>query len=112
VVTLRIAGDSLNPEEISDALGAHPSRAHRKGERISKNSAWGAPRGQWHLRATDQNPANVDIQVAEIFGKLTSEVSTWKKIASENKIDLFVGLFLAETNQGVELSTRSLATLV
>jgi hypothetical protein len=111
MVTLRISGGSLEPKEICDALGAQPSRAHRKGERISKSSAWDAPRGQWHLRATDQVPANVNIQVVEIFGKLTSDVSIWNRIATENKIDLIVGLFLTETNQGVELSTRSLALI-
>jgi Domain of unknown function (DUF4279) len=31
-VTLRFAGDELNPEEISAILPVEPSRAHRKGE--------------------------------------------------------------------------------
>ena len=31
--TLRFAGDELEPQEISDALGVEPTRAYRKGER-------------------------------------------------------------------------------
>ena len=30
--TLRISGDNLNPEEITELLGCQPSHAHLKGE--------------------------------------------------------------------------------
>jgi hypothetical protein len=34
-VTLRFAGDDLNPDEISAVLPVKPTRAHRKGEAFS-----------------------------------------------------------------------------
>lgn len=55
-VTLRFAGDDLDPHEISAILPAEPTRAHRKGETFIAGQHAGKLRGRtgiWFL-ATDK----------------------------------------------------------
>jgi Domain of unknown function (DUF4279) len=55
-VTLRFAGDDLDPDEISDLLPVKPTRAHRKGESFFAGPHAGKLRGRtgiWFL-ATDR----------------------------------------------------------
>jgi len=55
-VTLRFAGDDLDPREISDILPVTPTRAHRKGEEFVAGQRAGKLRGRtgiWFL-ATDK----------------------------------------------------------
>src|SRR5437764_9608288 len=55
-VTLRFAGDELDPTEISAILPVEPTRAHRKGEEFLAGPHAGALRGRtgiWFV-ATDK----------------------------------------------------------
>jgi uncharacterized protein DUF4279 len=55
-VTLRFAGDALDPRDISTILPVEPTRAHRKGEEFFAGSKAGNLRGRtgiWFL-ATDK----------------------------------------------------------
>ena len=55
-VTLRFAGDDLDPDEISAILPVKPTRAHRKGEEFFAGPRAGSLRGRtgmWFL-ATDK----------------------------------------------------------
>ncbi len=61
--TLRFAGDALDPEEISRALGTNPTRAYRKGEGFSPGPR--TPRvvgrtGVWFL-STDKLVSSQDL---------------------------------------------------
>jgi len=112
VAALRIAGDSLIPMEVSAVLGAEPTLARIKGEEIqSKFGTRFAKTGQWHLSATDTEPENLDAQVAEILGKLTTDLSVWVDLSKHFKMDLFCGWFMNESNEGVEISPNTLNQL-
>lgn len=56
-------------------------------------------------------PENLDSQISELLNKLSSDLAVWKEIDSKFKIDLFVGLFMNESNEGLELSPASLKSL-
>ncbi len=62
-VTLRFAGDDLDPDEISAVLPVKPTRAHRKGEAFFAGSSAGNLRGRtgmWFL-ATDKFVPSEDL---------------------------------------------------
>jgi hypothetical protein len=62
-VTLRFAGDELDPQEISAVLPVGPTRAHRKGEEFIAGPRAGTLRGRtgiWFL-ATDDLVASDDL---------------------------------------------------
>ena len=46
-----------------------------------------------------------------MFGSLTSDLNTWRELAAKYDPDLFVGLFMKETNEGIEVSANCLAML-
>ena len=74
--TLRIAGEDLDPEEISRQLGCKPTTAQRKGEAIVHRKA-GHTRialiGQWRLEAAPRDPEDIDGQISEILGLLSDD---------------------------------------
>ena len=112
--TLRISGDNLNPEEITELLGCQPSHAHIKGEQtIDKktNRIYTAKTGMWRVTAISRQPADFDAQIDEILQKLSSDLTVWAAIGQRFEIDLFCGLFMAESNEGISLSLASLKAL-
>ena len=114
VATLRICGDDLNPDEITHLLGTSPSQAERKGDKIVGRKT-GHVRivksGMWRLRASDCEPENLDGQIRELLNKTNRDLSVWQKLSSRYQIDLFCGLFMSESNEGLSISHQSLAAL-
>lgn len=109
VATLRISGDNLIPSEISVLLGTEPTLAREKGKewRTPKGEFRIATFGQWHLNASDTKPENLDDQVAELLGKLRTDLSVWSKLSTTFEIDLFCGWFMQEGNDGVEIQNTA-----
>jgi Domain of unknown function (DUF4279) len=114
VVTLRIAGDDLVPDEITKLLGAKPTATQIKGEKIVGRKT-GHVRfvkmGMWRLDASDREPEDMDSQIEEIFSQATSDLTVWRSIGEKYQIDVFCGLFLGGSNEGMTLSAHSLAAL-
>jgi hypothetical protein len=114
VVTLRIGGDDLISDEITKLLGANPTSAETKGEKIV-GSKTGHVRiskmGVWRLHAKDREPEDMDGQIQEILSQTTSDLTVWRSIGEKYQIDLFCGIFLGGTNEGMILSARSIAAL-
>lgn len=114
VVTLRIMGENLIPKKIISLLGCEPTHAQRKGEiLVGKNTGIKrtAKFGMWRLQATDYEPENIDSQISEILDKLSQDISAWNSINAEFEIDLFCGLFMEESNEGMDISPASLKSL-
>lgn len=110
--TLRIAGDDLDPEEVTALLGAQPSDAQRKGQQLpSKSAVRIAKTGLWRLSAADTQPENVDAQVQEILGQLTQDLEVWRVLSERFEVDLFCGWFMNESNEGVTISKGTLRAL-
>lgn len=109
--TLRIFGDSLNPAEISKLLDCAPTKAQVKGQVRNKNSIFRT--GGWLLEATDQEPVDLDRQVAELFCRVRKDLATWASLSQEYKIDLCCGIFMDEisTNEDIEISAESMKLL-
>jgi hypothetical protein len=114
VAALRISGDDLDPAEITKALGCEPTEGQRKGDvLIGRNTGIEriAKYGKWHLQASEQEPEDLDGQIAELLRRLTLSLDVWKSIGARYQIDLFCGLFMQRSNEGLALSPESLAAL-
>src|SRR5262245_16606318 len=91
VATLRVGGDALIPAEITRLLGCEPTDAQAKGQQIV-----GARTGQvrvarvglWRLEAADRNPGDLDAQIDELLGKVTTDLDVWGAIAAKFEMDL------------------------
>ena len=67
--------------------------------------------GLWRLNASRREPENLDGQVQEILARLTDNLTVWTDISRRFEIDLFCGLFMKETNEGLTISADVLAAL-
>jgi hypothetical protein len=109
---LRIAGDSLKPDEISRVLDCSPTLGCVKGQiEPSKGKTIVRETGVWHLDAVEQQPGNLDAHVAELFGQVNNELSAWATLSSEYKIDLFCVYFMGEADEVVQASAETLKVL-
>jgi len=112
--TLRIIGDDLVPDEITRLLGASPTHAQTKDDKIVGKKTGNvriARFGMWRLQAPDCEPEDLDGQIRIIFDQLTDDLAVWKSFASQYKMDLFCGIFMECYNEGMELSPESLLVL-
>jgi hypothetical protein len=114
VAALRITGEALRPEDITALLGHKPTRAQTKGEelvgRVTGNKRI-AKFGMWLLEATPSEPESLDAQIEELLGKLTADLSAWAHINDSHEVDLFCGLFMDGSNEGLSVSPTSLQSL-
>jgi hypothetical protein len=114
IVALRISGDHLVPEILTELLGCEPTdsfikgqiiRGQKTGQEITKKT------GIWILEAKDSEPGDIDKQVAELLGKLTNDLNIWESLSEQFKIDLFCGLFMEETSEGLSVSAETILAL-
>jgi hypothetical protein len=105
-------GDDLDPDEITRALG-QPTRAAKKGGEYfyPANKRRIARTGQWSLSVEDAQPGNLDHQIQTLFASLSDDLAAWRDFTSRYKSWLFVGLFLAEYNEGLSLSPETLSAI-
>lgn len=113
-ISLRYFGDDLVPDALTAALGKPPTSAATKGEVIiGKNTGKThiAKTGRWSYKVERREPGDLDGQIQELFGALSSDLSVWRALAEKYKPDLFVGLFLKKENEGIEISAECLEIL-
>jgi hypothetical protein len=96
---------------LTARLGGTPSASWKKGDMFGTKKPRPQRTGGWLLKAEGREPGDLDSQIAEIFSKLTSDLSIWRDLAARYKPNLFVGLFLNEWNEGIDVSCKSLALL-
>ena len=112
VATLRIFGDSLDPEELSRLLGCRPTKSGVKGQiRCSTPPEILHKSGSWLLDATPQMPANLDAQVVELFNRVDKDLALWESLTRDYDVDLFCGFFMTETDEGLEISAETIRVL-
>ena len=112
--TLRFFGDDLDPEEITSRLGCTYTRCTRKGEvtigKVTGNERI-AKTGSWLLLVSDQEPANLDLQISEILARLTDDLEVWRDLTKKYQANVFCGMFMATGNDGLALSATTLLSL-
>jgi hypothetical protein len=114
IATLRIMGDELIPDEITRILGCEPSRAQSKGEELIGHKTGSiriAKIGMWRLDSAKREPENLDDQIEELLCRLNNSVDIWTTLSNKFKVDMFCGLFLGSSNEGLSISPKSLSAL-
>ncbi|WP_411825403.1 DUF4279 domain-containing protein [Luteolibacter sp. AS25] len=113
-IALRIVGDDLVPSDITDLLGATPDYSCAKGDTVVSKKT-GKTRtlksGMWQLKTQDCQPENINGQIREILERLTDDMAIWESLASQYHVDLFCGLFMNCSNEGLDFTAGSLSAL-
>jgi Domain of unknown function (DUF4279) len=111
VATLRVRGEELNPSEITRLLGSEPTYAYSKGEVLARPKGRIAKFGMWQLEAAPLEPSDFNTQVASLLDQLTQELQIWQELTAKYDISLFCGWFMRESNEGEDLSSKTLISL-
>jgi Domain of unknown function (DUF4279) len=113
-VALRFFGDDLDPEMLTTRLGKPPSTCARRGE-VIKSEKTGRERaaktGKWILAVERCEPGDLDKQIRDIFSGMTNDMMVWRDLVQKYRPDLYVGLFMRELSEGIEVSVESLSLL-
>ena len=110
-LSLRILRDPIAPDFLTNLLGHAPSKGRKKGEQwtVAKTGEIHEARsGCWILNAPDSPTADLDWQIAWIFGKLTEDLAAWKRTSEAHDVDIFVRLSPTISNYGLEISAETL----
>jgi Domain of unknown function (DUF4279) len=107
-VSLRLFSDDLDPESVTSLLGRQPTRSWRAGD-----MKFGRPAkfGSWHLNSDPLAPGDLDTQIGSLLGSLPTDMAVWNDLTKQHRADLFCGLFLTESNQGLVLSPDTMAAV-
>src|SRR5262245_61149329 len=110
-VSLRVAGEELDPAEITRLLGVSPKYAARKGDQVQRRGGPVTQRtGMWTFSLTDE--ASPEWELDDVITALLSRVSTdpaiWLDLGARYKLDVFCGLFMDDDNEGAELKPATL----
>jgi ribosomal protein L19 len=106
-LSLRISGDLLLPARITKLLAGAPTFSHAKGEEIRGQNTGRiriARSGMWLLSVDDRSPENLDGQLRQLFDQLTDNLDVWRELSASYSADLFVGVFLRGSNEGLNIT--------
>lgn len=104
--SLRVFGDTLEPEEVSALLGHAPTRAHRKGDKVGPGGRSIEPTGAWILDSRISEKAEVEDHIESILALLTSDHDEWARLTDRFSASVLCSVFLDQYNEGFELSPR------
>lgn len=112
-VSLRFRGDKLQPDELSGLLRCEPDASAPMGGvwRTPGGTERIASTGMWHKAVARRLPGNIDGQIAELLALMTSDLAVWRQLTMDLRGDVFCGLFLGESNQGLTVSPGTLLAL-
>jgi len=95
-VMAKVRGESVDKKEVARLL-----RCPSDQEKLR----------HWSLDAPATAEADLDSQVDFILSRVTGDLSVWKKITEEYRVDLFCGLLLERSNRGVTLAPKTMTEL-
>lgn len=106
--SLRVLGDSLEPEEVSALLGRPPSRQRRKGDKIEGRTGRDAvePTGAWILDSALSERVELEEHIEVMLASLSNDTDEWASLTESFSASILCSLFLDQYNEGFELSPR------
>ena len=113
-VALRIVGDNVDPESITDRLGVTPTFAAKQGEEVWRRDRTLIQRhGVWSHSLTEhaETGAELDDAIVTLLARFPADEALWADLASTYDVGLFCGLFLTNDNQGTDLRSTTLQAL-
>ena len=106
IVSLRIMGKELDPDEITELFQCVPTQTHRRGEKRNTKGkvikTW--KKGLWSLQSGEIDSSPLEYKINTLLSKITDDIEIWNKVTQNFEADLFCGIFLGSFNEGFELS--------
>ena len=108
--SLRVFGDSLEPDEVSALIGREPTRSHRKGDKSAPEAGARAgaveQTGAWILDSWLPEKAEIEEHVEALLSAVSNDSDEWASLTSRFSASILCSAFLDQYNEGFELSPR------
>lgn len=111
-VSLRLFGEDLNPDEVTELLGCDPTSARRKGDVIPGRYHRMVHKGCWLLKGLPPSAVGLEQQVNDLLNKVTDDLAVWHNLTDRFDVDIFCGFFLECFNRGFNLPPELMKRLV
>jgi Domain of unknown function (DUF4279) len=105
--TLRIHGDDVPFEEITQRLGVQPTHLHRKGERRGPKSP-GYRDDAWHFQPSLSETEPLERHIEALWQVVRPAVDYLKALKQRCKVDIFCGYRSNSDTAGFEVSHQCL----
>ncbi|MVO18345.1 DUF4279 domain-containing protein [Parasedimentitalea huanghaiensis] len=111
--SLRVMGDTLDPDEVTRMLAGDPDITRCKGVTFQtpKGKQVTSRTGIWRKTAERKCPGDLDIQVVEILEQLTDDLDMWAHLSQHYDVEFFCGLIMKESNEGLRLRSETIEML-
>lgn len=103
-ITLRVSGEGLDPERVSELLGCQPTevRLNRMAKRMDATPI--SMGSQWSVSVNSAEDEDIEDGINALMDRLTDDLEAWAMLTGSFNVDLFCGLFMAAENRGFGLS--------
>lgn len=110
--SLRISGDTLDPDFLSQQLGMAPAFSASKGDRHGRGGRDEFhERGIWVYRVDVPPGTELGDAIHSLLERLPEDSTLWGEITSSYQVDVFCGIFLQGDNQSTIIGPEVLTAL-
>ena len=102
-VSLIIAGQDLDPTDISRRLGSDGTSSHRAGD-PRRRSGTPYKQGLWLLGLQGRAPQSPDELTLQLLARLPDDQQTWNDLSKQYEVEIRFGVFMSGWNRGFDLS--------
>lgn len=111
-VALRVRGDALDPEFLTQQFGVAPSFSARKGETVVRDRREIVQQtGVWDYQLNAPPATELGGVIERLLEVFPEDSTLWGELTTAYTADVFCGIFLQDDNQSTVIDPEVLAAL-
>ena len=109
-VTIRIWGDRLDPDELTELLACPPTHSHRIGDLMGPSGNLRRS-SMWSIDSGKTSPGSVDEKLNKLLDSVNDDPEVWAALRLKFDADVYAGLFMDGDNEGLTIELETLQRL-
>lgn len=111
-VSLRIRGDTVDPDFVTQQLGVAPDFSARKGEEVEHGGVTSpSETGMWVYRIDVAADTDLGDAIRALLDRLPDDTTMWEELVEAYHVEVFCGVFLQSDNQGATVEPEVMGAL-
>lgn len=110
-VSLRLFGDTLDPDFLTQQLGIAPTFSARKGDPAEHEGGEERDTGTWIYRLDGSPGAELGDVIEGLLARFPDDSTLWEELTSSYRVDVACAVHLESANQRTAIATDVLERL-